>query len=99
MSWMKVKKIDSNATIPNRAHSTDAGLDVFACENGVVHAGSDAVIRTGGGRQMAALRSPGVQGDESVRFHRHDDGGWRYRQRTGLVYGARPVAGASSNGI
>lgn len=45
--WMKIKKLHDNAVIPHRAHDTDAGLDVCAIENGVVHAGKDAVIRTG----------------------------------------------------
>lgn len=45
--WMKVKKLDDRAFIPHRAFGTDAGLDVFAMENGVIHAGKDGIIRTG----------------------------------------------------
>lgn len=47
MSYLKVKLLHPNATVPHRAHDTDAGLDVFAVENGCVHAGKDHVIRTG----------------------------------------------------
>ncbi len=47
MSWMKVKKIHDNAIIPQRGHTTDAGLDVFAIENGCVNPGKDGLVRTG----------------------------------------------------
>jgi dUTP pyrophosphatase len=46
-SFMKVKLLHENAIVPQRAHSTDAGLDVFCVENCVVMNGSDAIIKTG----------------------------------------------------
>ena len=45
--WMKVKKLMESATIPQRAHDTDAGLDMFTCENGCIHANKDAIVKTG----------------------------------------------------
>lgn len=45
--WMKVKKIHPNAIVPQRAHDGDAGVDVFAIENGAIHPGKDLVVRTG----------------------------------------------------
>lgn len=47
MSWMKVKLVHPNALLPERAHDTDAGLDVFAIENGAIHPGRDLLVRTG----------------------------------------------------
>jgi len=44
---MKIKRLHENATIPHRAHDTDAGLDVCTIENGVIHVGKDAIIKTG----------------------------------------------------
>ena len=44
---LKIKKLVDNAVIPIRAHNTDAGLDLYTIENGVIHYGSDAIIKTG----------------------------------------------------
>lgn len=40
-------KLDKNAIIPTRAHSTDAGLDIYARETKVVPARGSAVFDTG----------------------------------------------------
>lgn len=40
-------KLDENAIMPTRAHETDAGLDLYACEDKVVPAGGSAVFDTG----------------------------------------------------
>lgn len=47
MSWMKVKRLSTGSVIPTRSHDTDAGLDVYTCENGVIHAGKDGIVKTG----------------------------------------------------
>lgn len=44
---MKVKILHPNAIIPTRAHDTDAGLDMFTIENGVIQSGQDAIVKTG----------------------------------------------------
>ena len=40
-------KLDDGAFAPVRAHETDAGLDLFAMEDGVVPPGRSAVFHTG----------------------------------------------------
>ena len=42
---IKIKKLDNNATIPTRSHSTDAGLDLYASESEWVYEGT--LISTG----------------------------------------------------
>jgi len=46
---MKVsfKKLNDNATIPTLNNSTDAGLDLYACDNVMITSHSDAIIKTG----------------------------------------------------
>lgn len=39
--------VDENGVLPNKAHSTDAGFDLFSPEDVVVRANSYAVINTG----------------------------------------------------
>lgn len=46
-NMMKVKFLHPNAIVPTRAHDTDAGLDVFTIENGVINAGKDGIVKTG----------------------------------------------------
>lgn len=43
---MKVK-LDDGAFVPQRAHNTDAGLDIRAMENGIVRAKGSATFHTG----------------------------------------------------
>lgn len=45
--FMRVKKLHENAIVPQRAHDTDAGLDLFCIENCVIMNGKDAIIKTG----------------------------------------------------
>lgn len=40
-------KLDPGAYTPTRAHPTDAGLDIYAMDSGVVKAGQSATFRTG----------------------------------------------------
>ena len=42
-----VKKITPEAILPTRAHPDDAGLDLYAFENGVIAPGAGLVARTG----------------------------------------------------
>ncbi len=44
---LKIKKIDSSAKLPQRAHSYDAGIDIFSLERTVVSPGKRVAIRTG----------------------------------------------------
>lgn len=39
--------LDNNAIMPTRAHSTDAGLDLYSPEDHIIKAHSDVVIDTG----------------------------------------------------
>jgi dUTP pyrophosphatase len=41
------KKLHPEATLPTRAHPDDAGLDLYALEDGVLPAGEGLVARTG----------------------------------------------------
>jgi len=42
-----VKKMAENAILPTRAHADDAGLDLYALEDGLLPAGEGLVARTG----------------------------------------------------
>ncbi len=42
-----VKKMMDSAILPTRAHPDDAGLDLYAFENGVIPSGGGIVARTG----------------------------------------------------
>jgi dUTP pyrophosphatase len=42
-----VKKIAPDAVLPTRTHADDAGLDLYAFENGVIAPGSGLLARTG----------------------------------------------------
>lgn len=45
---LKIKKLDENATIPTRAHETDAGLDLYSIEENVtINPQSRLTIKTG----------------------------------------------------
>jgi dUTP pyrophosphatase len=44
---LSVKKLHPEATLPTRAHPDDAGLDLYALEDGVLPAGGGLVARTG----------------------------------------------------
>lgn len=40
-------KLDPGAKLPTRAHTKDAGLDIYAAEDAIIRAGSHAIIETG----------------------------------------------------
>lgn len=44
---LKVKRLTETAKLPTRAHSTDAGLDLYADEDVIIRAGHRGVIKTG----------------------------------------------------
>lgn len=44
---LKVKRLHPNAIIPTRAHSSDAGLDLYALDANYLRAGQTRVIKTG----------------------------------------------------
>ena len=44
---MKIKKLTEDAIIPERAHPTDAGVDVFAIEDAEIIAGEDYLFKLG----------------------------------------------------
>ena len=45
--WMKVKKVHPDAIIPERAHDTDAGMDIFAIEDAIIHPQEDHLFALG----------------------------------------------------
>ena len=47
MTNIKVKKLHKDATIPKRAHSGDAGIDLYALEDTIIEPGETALIKTG----------------------------------------------------
>lgn len=44
---LKVRKLNGNAVLPSYAHPGDAGLDLFAVEDAVLHPGDSRLVRTG----------------------------------------------------
>ncbi|MEK9174275.1 MAG: dUTP diphosphatase [Patescibacteria group bacterium] len=44
---LSVKKLDPEAKLPERAHSNDAGLDLFTLDEGVIERHETIVLRTG----------------------------------------------------
>jgi dUTP pyrophosphatase len=44
---LKVRRLDARARLPTRAYPGDAGLDLYALEDGVLGPGERASIRTG----------------------------------------------------
>ena len=44
---LRVRRLDSRATLPTRAYPGDAGLDLYALEDGTLDPGARASIRTG----------------------------------------------------
>lgn len=47
MKVLKVKKLREDAILPQRAHATDSGLDLFAAEDVVVWMGGKELVKTG----------------------------------------------------
>ncbi|MBU4485870.1 MAG: dUTP diphosphatase [Candidatus Delongbacteria bacterium] len=47
MYKIKVKRISKDAKLPYYAHPGDAGMDVFAAEEKIIHSGESALIKTG----------------------------------------------------
>lgn len=45
--WMKIKKLTGDAIIPTRAHSSDAGLDVYSTEDITIMSKSDYLFKLG----------------------------------------------------
>lgn len=44
---IKVERTHENAVIPQFAHSTDSGFDLFTCEDTLIKAGGKAIVPTG----------------------------------------------------
>ena len=44
---IRVKKIHENAVIPQFAHATDTGFDLFTVENTIIQANKKSIVRTG----------------------------------------------------
>ena len=47
LETIKIKKLNDNATIPTRSHSTDAGLDLYASEDVMLHTDETEIVPTG----------------------------------------------------
>lgn len=47
LNKLLVKKLDANAKLPERAHGTDAGYDLFSCEEAHLQPGETRLINTG----------------------------------------------------
>jgi dUTP pyrophosphatase len=47
MQKVKVKKLNEKATLPYKAHPTDAGFDLFSIESKEILAGETKLIKTG----------------------------------------------------
>jgi len=44
---LKIKKINDSAIIPNYAHSTDSGMDLYSIEDKIIRPNETALIKTG----------------------------------------------------
>ena len=44
---LRVRRVDPRAVLPTRAHADDAGLDLYALDDGVLDPGERASVRTG----------------------------------------------------
>ena len=44
---LQIKKINEEATIPTRAHTNDAGMDLYALENVLLNSNQSELIKTG----------------------------------------------------
>lgn len=44
---LKIKKIDDSAIIPNYAHNTDSGMDLYSIEDKIIRPSESALIKTG----------------------------------------------------
>jgi len=44
---LKIKRIDENAILPQYAHSTDSGMDLFSIEDKIILANETTLIKTG----------------------------------------------------
>lgn len=49
---MKVFKFKECAIVPTKAHKTDAGYDLYACEDGSIYRGNRALVSTGIGLEI-----------------------------------------------
>ena len=47
MKTIKIARLNANAVLPTRKHTSDAGLDIYANESTVIAAHSFAIISTG----------------------------------------------------
>lgn len=47
MIKIKVQRIHSGAVIPNFAHPTDSGFDLYTCEDTKIESGQKAILKTG----------------------------------------------------
>lgn len=47
MLKIKVERTHEDAVIPEFAHPTDSGFDLFTCEDTAIHAGQTAIVPTG----------------------------------------------------
>lgn len=47
MIELKVKKINEEAKLPEYAHKSDAGMDLFSAEEKIIEPGQTALIKTG----------------------------------------------------
>jgi dUTP pyrophosphatase len=53
---LQVRRLDDRAQLPTRAYPGDAGLDLYALDDGVLAPGERASIRTG----IAIVNAPGL---------------------------------------
>ena len=63
---LKVKKLDSRARLPFRAHPTDSGADLFALERTIIPAHSIQKVRTGIAIELPDNTSGMIWGKSSV---------------------------------
>lgn len=47
MIKIKVERTHKDAVMPEFAHPTDSGFDLFTCEDTIIHAGQTAIVPTG----------------------------------------------------
>ena len=62
-------KLDPGAIMPTRAHTNDAGLDIYALKGGIVRAHGSAVFRTGVHIQLPQGTMGDMRSKSGLMFH------------------------------
>lgn len=91
---MKIKLLNENAKVPTRSNPTDAGLDLYSCENITVYPRSVTTVKTG-----ISVEFPDTTKDKEVIDFAEGNYYGRVAPRSGMAakYGIDVFAGVVDN--